>query len=124
MFRFVVLLLALVCAAAFTPAPLQLSKVADSRAAVSMMARGAPKKAVKKAAPKKAPARKSSGSTEGKGGIFPWITNEPGTYGKPLKLSSVDFTSDEGDAWIGWGFMPKSVKNTLYPKGYKGLLNK
>ena len=43
------------------------------------MARGAPKKAVKKAAPKKAPARKSSGSTEGKGGIFPWITNEPGS---------------------------------------------
>ena len=45
-------------------------------------------------------------------------------YGKPLTLSAVDFTSDEGDAWIGWGFMPKSVKDTLYPKGYKGLLNK
>jgi hypothetical protein len=45
-------------------------------------------------------------------------------YGKPVKLSAVDFTSDEGDAWIGWGFMPKSVKNTLYPKGYKGMFNK
>jgi len=39
-------------------------------------------------------------------------------------LSAVDFTSDDGDAWIGWGFMPKSVKDTLYPKGYKGMLNK
>ena len=45
-------------------------------------------------------------------------------YGKPLTLSAVDFTSDESDAWIGWGFMPKSVKKTLYPTGYKGLLNK
>merc|ERR1719238_2389967 len=107
-----------------------------------MMARAAPKKAAKvakKAAPKKpapkpvakkAPARKavvkkSSGkSPVGKGGIFPWITNEPGTYGKPVMLSAVDFTSDASDAWIGWGFMPKSVKNTLYPKGYKGMLNK
>jgi len=103
----------------------------------------APKKVVKKAAPKpapkpvakkapvkrvvkKAPAKKVGGgkSPVGKGGIFPWITNEPGTYGKPFMLSAVDFTSDDGDAWIGWGFMPKSVKDTLYPKGYKGMLNK
>jgi len=84
----------------------------------------APKPAAKKVV-KKAPAKKSFGkSPEGKGGIFPWITNTPGTYGKPVKLSAVDFTSDEGDAWIGWGFMPKSVKNTLYPKGYKGMFNK
>ena len=49
---------------------------------------------------------------------------ERAAYGKPFMLSAVDFTSDAGDAWIGWGFMPKSVKNTLYPKGYKGMLNK
>ena len=45
-------------------------------------------------------------------------------YGKPLMLSSIDFTTDASDAWIGWGFMPQSVKKLLYPKGYKGLLNK
>merc|ERR1712216_169343 len=85
----------------------------------------APKPAAKKLTKAKPKVTKSSGkSPVGKGGIFPWITNEPGTYGKPLMLSAVDFTSDAGDAWIGWGFMPKSVKNTLYPKGYKGLLNK
>merc|ERR1719231_1221018 len=45
----------------------------------------APKAAPKKTVAKKAPAKKSFGkSPEGKGGIFPWITNEPGTYGKPL----------------------------------------
>ena len=42
-------------------------------------------------------------------------------YGKPLMLSSVDFTGKQGDAWIGWGFFPASVK-ALYPKGKKGLL--
>merc|ERR1719213_1211043 len=106
-----------------------------------MMARAPPKKAAKAAAPKKAAPKKAAKAVKkaaakkvvkksfgkspvGKGGIFPWITNEPGTYGKPLMLSAVDFTSDEGDAWIGWGFMPKSVKDSLYPKGYKGLLNK
>merc|ERR1719326_558488 len=85
--------------------------------------KAAPKKVAPKPAAKKAPVKKSFGkSPVGKGGIFPWITNEPGTYGKPLMLSAVDFTSDEGDAWIGWGFMPKSVKDSLYPKGKKGLL--
>ena len=65
---------------AFTPA-MQLSKVADSRAAVSMMARAPPKKAAAKKAPAKKGPVKSSGKTaqEGKGGIFPWITNEPGS---------------------------------------------
>ena len=41
-------------------------------------------------------------------------------YSKPLMLSAIDFTSDESDAFIGWGFMPRSVKDLLYPKGYKG----
>merc|ERR1719331_3065543 len=140
--------LAVACSA-FAPATpaLQLSKVATTRVAdLSMMARAPPKKAAKaakeaapkKAAPapkpvaKKAPVKKavvkksvgSGKSPVGKGGIFPWITNEPGTYGKPLMLSSIDFTSDAGDAWIGWGFMPQSVKKTLYPKGYKGMFGK
>merc|ERR1719247_3519285 len=145
MFRFLVAAALVAACSAFAPATpaLQLSKVAARSDDLVMMARAPPKmaaKAAKAAAPKKvapkkvvakkvpakkAPVKKSLGkSPEGKGGIFPWITNEPGTYGKPVKLSAVDFTSDEGDAWIGWGFMPKSVKNTLYPKGYKGLLNK
>ena len=38
-------------------------------------------------------------------------------------LSSIDFTSNDGDALVGWGFMPNSVKN-LYPKGYKGMFGK
>ena len=41
-------------------------------------------------------------------------------YSKPLMLSSIDFTGDDSDAFIGWGFQPQSVKNLLYPKGYKG----
>merc|ERR1719201_1643728 len=134
--KLVVVFAALIAAcSAFAPATpaLQLSKIAAASRAedVSMMARRAPKKAAaapkKKAAPKKSAPKKSTSSGKspvGKGGIFPWITNEPGTYGKPLMLSAVDFTSDDGDAWIGWGFMPKSVKASLYPKGYKGLLNK
>ena len=48
----------------------------------------------------------------------------PAAYGKPLMLSSIDFTSDQGDALIGWGFMPQSVKKILYPKGYKGMFGK
>jgi len=100
-------------------------KAAPKKAAPKKVVKAAPKPVAKKAPPKKVVKSKPSGkSPVGKGGIFPWITNEPGTYGKPLTLSAVDFTSDDGDAWIGWGFMPKSVKDTLYPKGYKGLLNK
>ena len=84
-----------------------------------MMARGAPKRAApKKAAPKK-PVSRGGPAQEGKGGILPWVTNTPGTYTKPLMLSAIDFTSDEGDAFIGWGFVPASVK-ALYPKAYQG----
>ena len=125
--------------------------------------KAAPKPVARKAAPapKAAPPAKRKvirsrigKSPVAKGGIFPWITNKPGSkrsappsppapplplvlaahlplarpccaaYGRPLTLSSVDFTSDASDAWIGWGFMPKSVKASLYPKGYKGMLNK
>merc|ERR1719183_1344425 len=118
--RTIVLALCLACASAFAPASLAMSKVASSRVAdATMMARAPPKKAPAPA--KKAPAKKSFGkaNTQGKGGIFPWVTNKEVTYAKLLKLSAVDFTSDEGDAWVGWGFMPNSVK-ALYPKGYKG----
>lgn len=66
-------------------------------------------------------AAKGSSSTEGKGGILPWISNEPGTYGKPLTLAGVDFLGDDGDKWIGWGFMPNSVKKIYNRKGAKGL---
>jgi hypothetical protein len=60
-------------------------------------------------------------TTKGKGGIFPWITNEEGSYAKPLTLSAIDFTSDEADSLIGWGAMPDSVKNLYNPRGRKGL---
>merc|ERR1719484_124802 len=110
-------------------APKKAAKAAKAAAPKKAAAKkAAPAKPAPKAAPKPAAkkvVKKSFGkSPVGKGGIFPWITNEPGTYGKPLMLSSIDFTSDQGDALIGWGFMPKSVKASLYPKGYKGLLNK
>merc|ERR1719252_334122 len=96
---------------------------AAARAAEPAMFSGssksAPKKAPKKAAPKKSG---KASSTEGKGGIFPWVTNTPGTYAKPLMLSSVNFLGDDGDSWIGWGFMPQSVKKLYNPNGKKGLL--
>merc|ERR1719217_995543 len=104
--------------------------VAKKAVAKKPVAKKAAKKPVaKKAAPAKkarvATRSRSTGkSPVGKGGIFPWITNKPGTYGKPLTLSAIDFTSDQGDAWIGWGFMPKSVKDSLYPKGNKGMFGK
>jgi len=59
--------------------------------------------------------------TKGKGGIFPWVVSEEGSYSKPLNLSSIDFTSDDADKLIGWGAMPNSVKNLYNPKGRKGL---
>ena len=47
--------------------------------------------------------------------------NEPGTYAKPLMLSRIDFTGDDGDRFVGWGGMPPSVKALYNPKGRKGL---
>jgi len=134
-----------VCAGAFAPAgaKLQLSQVAASRAVDPLMmakrvsAKPVAKKAVKKVvkkvakkapAPKRAPAGKRApkklSGTEGKGGIFPWVTNEPGTYAKVAKLSSFNFLGDDGNDLIGWGFMPNSVKALYNANGYKGLLNK
>lgn len=80
-------------------------------------------------APVKAGRRLKSGpipgkSPKGKGGIFPWITNKPGTYAEPLRLSAIDFLSDDGDKWIGWGAMPSSVKKLYNRNGKKGLLDK
>ena len=123
---FVVLALAS-CAAAFVaPSQLPSSKVmARSGHVVAFGGKSsaAPKKA-KKAVAKKS--TKQSKSTEGKGGILPWVTNTPGTYAKPLMLSSVDFLGDDGDAWIGWGFMPDSVKKLYNRKSTRkgGILNK
>lgn len=110
-------------------------------AAKKPAAKAAPKKpvAAKKPVAKAAPAPKPAArprpaapkpagrtpayynKTEGKGGIFPWIVSEKGTYAKPLTLSSIDFTSDAADDLIGWGAMPNSVKNLYNPKGRKGL---
>lgn len=126
-----------------TPALAQ-SKLAASRVSgVEMFSGGSkasPKKApVKKAPAKKAPAKKApvkkpvaskpkkvvkaksskSSSPKGKGGIFPWVTNEPGTYAEVMNLSSMDFLGDDGDKLVGWGFMPNSVK-ALYPKRSSG----
>merc|ERR1711918_140963 len=95
-----------------TPA-LAASKITASRVSNIDMAA---KKAAKK--PKKAVA-KSGSSPKGKGGIFPWVTNEPGTYAEVVSLSSFDFLGDDGDKLVGWGFMPKSVK-ALYPKRSSG----
>merc|ERR1719428_1185541 len=90
--------------------------------------KAAPKKAVKKAAPKKAAPKKAvvkkaavpkGKSPKGKGGIFPWVTNAPGTYAEVMNLSSMDFLGDDGDKLVGWGFMPNSVK-ALYPKRSSG----
>merc|ERR1719310_1662571 len=93
-----------------------------AKAAKAAPAKKAAPKPVKKAVPKKAAPKRAGGkSPEGKGGIFPWITNEPGTYAKVLKLSEVDFLGEDGNSFIGWGFMPDSVK-ALYNTNKKGLL--
>merc|ERR1719261_489015 len=110
----VIAVLALTASAFNVAAPGAVSRIAASRAAEPVMA------AKKKAAPKKSVGAKAS--TEGKGGLLPWVTNTPGTYAKPIKLSSVNFLGDDGDAWIGWGFMPQSVKKMYNPNGKKGLL--
>merc|ERR1719409_2128496 len=148
MFRSVLLLvaLALSCTEALVSAPLAAqSKLSVSRVSSIEMApkaakgaKAAPKKAapkkvvakkvvkkvVKKAPPKKvvraAPSRKGS-SPKGKGGIFPGVTNEPGTYAEVAMLSSFDFLGDDGDKLVGWGFMPNSVK-ALYPKRSSGKI--
>jgi len=77
------------------------------------------KKPVAKKAPVKKSVSKSGSSPKGKGGIFPWVTNEPGTYAEVMNLSSMDFLGDDGDKLVGWGFMPNSVK-ALYPKRSSG----
>jgi len=116
MLRIVVIAVLALTASAFNvAAPGAVGRIAASRTAEPVMA------AKKKAAPKKA-GKKGSTSTEGKGGILPWVTNAPGTYAKPLMLSSVNFLGDDGDSWIGWGFMPNSVKKLYNPNGKKGLL--
>mmetsp|Transcript_29919 Transcript_29919/g.96548 ORF Transcript_29919/g.96548 Transcript_29919/m.96548 type:complete len:93 (+) Transcript_29919:258-536(+) len=84
----------------------------------------APKKApAKKAPPKKAAAVKKAPpktrSGEGKGGIFPWVTNEPGTYAEVPMLAEVQIRAME--KWVGGGANSItsnafSVSKFLYPK--------
>ena len=72
-------------ASAFAPATMALSKVGTSRVAGVEMAQRKPfKKAAKKVA------KKSSGKSaqEGKGGIFPWVTNTPGSKCSARKSDS------------------------------------
>ena len=92
----------------------QMSQISCSRVADPTMFVGggkstpkpkaAPKAAPKRSAPaakkvvKKAPAKKASGgstgfaqqgSAKGKGGFFPWVVNEPGTYAEVPMLSGL-----------------------------------
>ena len=107
-------------AAAKKPAP----KAAPKKPVAKPAARPAPKPAAR-AAPKPVIKKRSSdpffNKTEGKGGLFPWIVNEKGSYAKPMMLSSFDFTGDDADDLIGWGAMPNSVKALYNPTGRKGL---
>merc|ERR1719453_2181091 len=122
MLRVVVCACLAVSGAAFQgAAPMQLSKVAGRASQTEMMfstGKPKPKAAPKAAAPKKADTAK------GKGGILPWVKNEPGTYAELPSLSSFDFTGDDGDKLVGWGGMPKSVKALYNAKGSKGLFGK
>jgi len=96
--------------------------VAKKPVAKKPVAKPVARPAARKPVAKAAPVRKSSGrSPVGKGGILPWVTNEPGTYAKPIMLSSINFLGDDGDDWVGWGFMPNSVKALYNPNGAKGL---
>jgi hypothetical protein len=91
---------------------------------VSPISRGIQPQAVSRPKPPPVARRASDptfNKTDGKGGFFPWIVNEKGSYSKPLVLSSIDFTSDQGDALIGWGAMQNSVKSLYNPRGRKGL---
>ena len=70
-------------ASCFAGAQLPVSKVQASRVAGMQM--GARKGVAKKAVVKK------STSTEGKGGIFPWITNTPGSTPPPFAARTFYF---------------------------------
>ena len=43
-------------------------------------------------------------------------------YTELATLSSYDFLGKDGDKWVGWGGMPKSVKALYNRGGTKGLL--
>lgn len=43
-------------------------------------------------------------------------------YTELATLSSYDFLGKDGDKWVGWGGMPKSVKALYNRQGTKGLL--
>merc|ERR1740138_1875975 len=119
MLRVLICLALALSATAFAPATgVAVSKIQRTDGlSVHMFSGGkkaAPKKVVKKVV-KKSSGKKSS--TEGKGGILPWVTNEPGTYAKVAMLSSFDFLGADGDKWIGWGAMPDSVKKLYNRNG-------
>mmetsp|Transcript_64661 Transcript_64661/g.107434 ORF Transcript_64661/g.107434 Transcript_64661/m.107434 type:complete len:124 (+) Transcript_64661:42-413(+) len=114
----IVFLLAISCqAAALVPsASFAASRVSSSRVASASMFLGS-----KKAAPKKAKkvakkvVKKSASGTKGKGGIFPWVTNEPGTYAELPMLSSFDFVGGDGEKFTA-GAPVFALSKFLYPK--------
>merc|ERR1719446_1535115 len=89
-----------------------------------------PKAAPKKAAPAMAAKRASGGPTgfasqgsaKGKGGVFPWIVNEPGTYAEDPMLSGLFV--EKTDELTGWGGDAFSLSKFLYPKGGKGMFDR
>merc|ERR1711920_800410 len=94
-------------------------KKVAAKAPVKKVAKKAPVKKVAKKAPVKKVAKavtKKGSSPAGKGGIFPWVTNAPGTYAEVAKLSSFDFTGGDGAKFTA-GAGVFGLSKFLYPKG-------
>ena len=71
--------------------------------------------AAKKKAPAKKAVKKQGAGTKGKGGIFPWVTNQPGTYTELPMITSFDFLGSDGDKLTaGAGIF--GLSKFLYPK--------
>ncbi len=101
-------------------------KAAPKKAAPAMAGKIAGKKVVKQAPAKRASGGPtgfaSQGSAKGKGGVFPWIVNEPGTYAEVPMLSGLFV--EKTDELTGWGGDAFSLSKFLYPKGGKGMFDR
>eukprot|EP00308_Calcidiscus_leptoporus_P023349 CAMPEP_0119353760 /NCGR_PEP_ID=MMETSP1334-20130426/2859_1 /TAXON_ID=127549 /ORGANISM="Calcidiscus leptoporus, Strain RCC1130" /LENGTH=157 /DNA_ID=CAMNT_0007367127 /DNA_START=60 /DNA_END=533 /DNA_ORIENTATION=- len=100
------------------PAKKAAAKKAPAKKVVKKVAKKVVKKVVKKAPPKKVvkAVTKKGSSPVGKGGIFPWVTNTPGTYAEVAKLSSFDFTGGDGAKFTA-GAGVFGLSKFLYPGG-------
>merc|ERR1719198_1416154 len=107
MFRILCLLAVICCSSALVVSP----ALTSGKAVVSRCS------SVEMAAKKKPPAKKGGSSPKGKGGILPWITNEPGTYAEVAMLSSFDFLGADAAKFIGKSQLDKgfSLSQFLYP---------